>query len=156
VPPRIADGAFGPIQRLMVGDLSPYGVPRAERGVYTRASEDDAIPILDVGLIDALKRRQVAVVGALLGFEGRDVILAGHERVQPDAVIVATGYRRGLEPLVGHLGVLGEHGRPVVHGGKTHPAAPGLYFTGYTNPVSGMFREMAIDAKRIARAIAAP
>jgi putative flavoprotein involved in K+ transport len=156
VPPRIADAAFGPIQRLMVGDLSPYGVPRAERGVYTRAKEDDAIPILDVGLIDALKRRQVEVVGALLGFEGRDVILAGHERVQPDAVIVATGYRRGLEPLVGHLGVLGEHGRPIVHGGETHPAAPGLYFTGYTNPVSGMFREMAIDAKRIARAIAAP
>jgi putative flavoprotein involved in K+ transport len=155
VPPRFADRVLGPIQRLMVGDLSPFGIPRPKRGVYTRAKEDDVIPILDVGLIDALKNRQVEVVGALLGFEGRDAILAGHERVQPDAVVVATGYRRALEPLVGHLGVLGEHGRPVVNGGRCHPAAPGLYFTGYTNPVSGMFREMAIDAKRIARAIAA-
>jgi putative flavoprotein involved in K+ transport len=67
-------------------------------------------------------------------------------------VIAATGYRQGLEPLVGHLGVLDGRGRPVVHGARTPPGAPGLYFTGFTNPISGMFREMAIDARRIARA----
>jgi putative flavoprotein involved in K+ transport len=96
----------------------------------------------------------VEIVGALLGFDGPDVVLAGHERIRPDAVIVATGYRRGLEPLVGGLGVLGPNGKPVVHGARTHPDAPGLYFTGYTNPISGMFRELKIDARRIARAIA--
>jgi putative flavoprotein involved in K+ transport len=154
VPPRIADRILGPVQRMMVGDLSGYGVPRPERGVYTRAKEDDVIPILDVGLIDALKAQQVEVVGALLGFDGRDAVLAGHERIQPDAVIVATGYRRGLDSLLGELGVLGPNGRPLVHGGATHPAAPGMYFIGFTNPVSGNFREMAIDARRIARAIA--
>jgi putative flavoprotein involved in K+ transport len=154
VPPRIADMALGPFQRMMVGDLTRYGMPRPTRGLYTRVAEDDVIPILDVGLIDALKRGQVEVVGALLGFEGRDAILAGRERIQPDAVIVATGYRRGLDPLVGHLGLLDAGGRPVVHGARTDPEAPGLYFTGYTNPISGMFREMAIDARRIARAVA--
>jgi putative flavoprotein involved in K+ transport len=154
VPPRIADMALGPFQRMMVGDLTRYGMPRPTRGLYTRVAEDDVIPILDVGLIDALKRGQVEVVGALLGFEGRDAILAGRERIQPDAVIVATGYRRGLDPLVGHLGLLDAGGRPVVHGARTDPEAPGLYFTGYTNPISGMFREMAIDARRIATAVA--
>jgi hypothetical protein len=69
-------------------------------------------------------------------------------------VIAATGYRRNLEPLVGHLGVLNAAGRPSVHGTATHPAAPNLWFTGFTNPVSGMFREMGIDARRIARAVA--
>ena len=34
-----------------------------------------------------------------------------------------------------------------------HPNAPNVYFTGYTNPVSGMFREFGIDARRIARAL---
>jgi putative flavoprotein involved in K+ transport len=68
-------------------------------------------------------------------------------------VVVAAGYRRGLEPLVGHLGVLAETGRPSVHGPRTAPHAPGLHFIGYTNPVSGMFREMNIDARRIARSI---
>jgi putative flavoprotein involved in K+ transport len=82
------------------------------------------------------------------------VLLAGGERVQPEVVIVATGWRRALEPLVGHLGVLGDDGRPRAHGAQTPPEAPGLYFTGFVNPVSGMFRELGIDAKRIAKAIA--
>jgi putative flavoprotein involved in K+ transport len=41
-----------------------------------------------------------------------------------------------------------------VHGGQAHPAAPGLYFTGFTNPISGMFRELRLDARKIARAVA--
>jgi hypothetical protein len=40
-----------------------------------------------------------------------------------------------------------------VRGGATAPEAPDLWFTGYTNPISGMFRELGIDARRIARAV---
>ena len=36
----------------------------------------------------------------------------------PEVVVVAAGYRSGLEPLVGHLGVLRGDGRPVVRGAK--------------------------------------
>jgi len=82
------------------------------------------------------------------------VVLADGARIEPDAVIAATGYRRGLEPLVGHLGVLGTNGRPLVQRHRTHPDAPRLYFLGYTNPVSGMFLEIGIDARLIARAVA--
>ena len=81
-------------------------------------------------------------------------MLAGREHIRPEVVIVATGYRRALEPLVGDLGVLGPKGRPTVHGGRTHPTAPDMYFTGFMNPISGMFREFKIDARRIGRAIA--
>ena len=51
-------------------------------------------------------------------------------------------------------GVLGANGKPTVSGAATHPNAPGLYFTGFTNPISGMFRELKIDARRIGRAAA--
>jgi hypothetical protein len=148
------DGFARTARRLTIGDLSQYGLPMPERGVYTRVIEDDVIPIIDVGLIDGVKKRQIEIVGALLAFEGRDVVLAGRERIRPEAVIVATGYRRGLEELVGPLGVLDSRGKPVVNGARTAPGAPDLYFTGYTNPISGMFRELAIDARRIARQIA--
>jgi putative flavoprotein involved in K+ transport len=154
LPPRFVDAFARTARRLTIGDLTKYGLPMPERGVYTRVIEDDVIPIIDVGLIDCVKKRQVEIVGALLGFEGRDVVLAGRERIRPEAVIVATGWRRGLESLVGGLGVLDERGKPVVNGPRTAPGAPGLYFTGYTNPISGMFRELAIDARRIARAVA--
>ena len=154
MPPKLVDALLGPVQRLTVGDLSAHGIPRPERGVYTRMREDGRVPIIDVGLIEALRRRQVEVVGGVLGFDGDDVVLAGRARVAPDAVILATGFRRGLERLVGHLGVLDESGRPLVRGARTHPDAPGVYFTGYTDPISGMFRELAIDARRIGRAVA--
>jgi putative flavoprotein involved in K+ transport len=65
-------------------------------------------------------------------------------------VIAATGYRRDLEPLVGHLAVLGPAGRPLVHGGATHPNAPGLHFIGFTNPISGNLRELGFQAREIA------
>jgi putative flavoprotein involved in K+ transport len=154
LPPRFVDAIARVARRVTIGDLSAFGLPLPERGVYTRVIEDDVIPIIDVGLIDCVKKDQVEIVGALLGFEGPEVVLAGRERIRPEVVIVATGYRRGLESLVGDLGVLDSRGKPVVNGARTPPGAPGLYFTGYTNPISGMFRELNIDARRIARAIA--
>jgi putative flavoprotein involved in K+ transport len=155
VPTRIGDPIAAAVARFTVGDLTPYGIGKPPRGLYSRAVEEHQIPIIDVGLIDLLKDGRVEIVGAVEGFDGGRVLLAGDESIAPHAVIVATGWQRALEPLVGHLGVLAEHGRPTVHGAETPPQAPGLYFTGFVNPVSGMFRELGIDAKRIARAIAA-
>jgi putative flavoprotein involved in K+ transport len=154
LPPPVVDRLIRAVQRLSVPDLSTYGLPRPADGVYTRIVRDDQIPVLDVGLVAAVRARQVEVVGAVEGFEGADVLLAGGRRATPDAVIVAAGYRRGLEPLVGHLGVLRPDGRPRVHGPRSDVRAPGMWFTGYTNPISGMLRELAIDGRRIARAVA--
>ena len=154
LPPKVVDRVIRAVQRQVIPDLSEHGLPWPERGVYTRIVEDDVIPIIDVGLIGAVQRGEVEIVSGLVGFEGPAALLADGSRLEPDAVIVATGYRRGLEPLVGHLGVLGENGRPLVHGPETAPAAPGLHFIGYTNPISGMFREINIDARRIAWAVA--
>jgi putative flavoprotein involved in K+ transport len=154
LPPRAVDAVARTTQRVTVGDLSPYGMPPPPRGVYTRLREDDVIPILDVGLIAMLRRRRVTPTAAVAEFDGPEVRLADGIRLRPDAVIAATGYERGLEPLVGHLGILGPHGRPVVHGPKTDSRAPDLHFIGYTNPISGNLREIGIDARRLARAVA--
>ena len=44
-------------------------------------------------------------------------------------MIAATGFRPGLEPVLGHLGVLDTDGAPRVSGEVE--AAPGLRFVGY-------------------------
>jgi putative flavoprotein involved in K+ transport len=153
LPPAVVDPIAGFVQRIAVGDLTPYGLARAPRGTYTRAREGQ-IPILDVGFIDALKAKRVGIVAAVRGFERRDVILEDGSRIQPDAVIAATGFARALESLVGHLGILDGRGAPVVHGPATDPRAPALYFIGFSNPISGNLREIGIDARKIARAVA--
>ncbi|MEU6069174.1 NAD(P)/FAD-dependent oxidoreductase [Streptomyces sp. NPDC047082] len=153
LPVGLVDRLARPMARLSVPDLSVHGLPRPDTGLYSRAKEG-AVPVLDVGLIDAVRKGRVEVVAAVEAFEDGKVVLADGSRLSPDAVVAATGYVRGLEGLVGHLDVLDGRGRPVVHGGATPKNAPGLYFTGFTNPISGMFREMAIDAEKIAKAVA--
>ncbi|MFI5854849.1 flavin-containing monooxygenase [Streptomyces parvulus] len=153
LPAGLVDRMARPLARISVPDLSAQGLPRPDTGLLTRAAEG-AVPVQDVGLIDAVRTGRVEVVAAVDGFEDGKVLLADGTRLAPDAVIAATGYLRGLEGLVGHLDVLDDRGRPVVRGGSAPAGAPGLYFTGFTNPISGMLRELSLDAGRIARAVA--
>lgn len=114
---------------------------------------EGAIPVQDVGLIAAVRKGRVEPVAAVESFDDSKVVLADGSRISPEVVIAATGYSRALEGLVGHLGVLDERGRPVVRGARTSDRAPDLYFTGFTNPISGMLRELSRDAERIAKAV---
>jgi cation diffusion facilitator CzcD-associated flavoprotein CzcO len=153
LPPVVFDRIAAQVRKADIGDLSAYGLRTPTDGLYERILRDDSIPMIDVGFIDALKAGRIVVTPAVEGFAGDYVCLADGSRRRADVVIAATGYRRALEPLVGHLGVLADDGRPRVRGGATDPAAPRMWFTGFTNPISGMFRELGIDAKRIARAV---
>ncbi|MEU9029964.1 NAD(P)/FAD-dependent oxidoreductase [Streptomyces sp. NPDC048383] len=152
LPVRLVDRLGAIVTRLSVPDLSAYGLPRPTTGLYSRVREG-AIPVQDVGLIDAVRGGRVEPVAAVVSFDGAEVVLADGARITPDAVVAATGYRRALEDLVGHLDVLDGRGRPLVHGGRSPQGAPDLYFTGYTNPISGMLRELALDAEKIAKSL---
>jgi putative flavoprotein involved in K+ transport len=156
LPPAFVDGLVRVIQRLTIGDLRPFGLPRPPRGAFTSVLRDGQIPIIDVGLVEQVKKGRIEIVPAVERFDGAEVVLAGGARWRPSAVVAATGYRRGLEPLIGPLGLLDERGLPVVHGAATHTSAPGLYFLGYTNPVSGNLRELGRDAVAIARVLQKP
>ncbi|MFF0450176.1 flavin-containing monooxygenase [Streptomyces sp. NPDC004609] len=154
LPAAVVDRLAGLLTRVSVPDLTAHGLPRPDTGLYSRVKEG-AVPVQDVGLIHAVRTGKVEPVAALAAFEADKAVLADGTRLSPDVVIAATGYRRALEGMIGHLGVLDANGKPLAHGRRTPAQAPGLYFTGFTNPVSGMLRELAIDARRIAKALAA-
>ncbi|MEP6640768.1 MAG: NAD(P)/FAD-dependent oxidoreductase, partial [Gaiellales bacterium] len=121
--------------------------------VFGRHRREGALPILDFGFVVRLREGAFRVVPGVEGFAGGRVVLEGERAVPADAVIAATGYRPALEPLVGHLGVLDPHGDPRVHGAGADPAAPGLHFTGFRNPITGALRELRSEATAIARAV---
>ena len=151
-PTRFADAfaRFG--SRQDFGDLNEYGLPVPEEGLMTRFRRDGTVPsIVDSEVIDAIKEGAVEVVGAVESLDSTGVALADGSRVEPDAIICATGYRRALEPLVGHLGVLDYRGRPAIAAPK--PAAAGLRFVGYTSR-PGALGFMSRQAKRSAKAVA--
>jgi putative flavoprotein involved in K+ transport len=152
LPPGWVDPISKAQRRLSIPDLAPYGLPRPEQGVRTSFITTGTTPVLDVGIVDAVRRQLVEVVAAVEAFDGEDVLLADGSRYAPDAVIAATGFRAGLDELVGHLGVLAPSGLPVATDGE--PALPGLWFVGFRPTLGGQLREGSIAARKVAAAVA--
>jgi putative flavoprotein involved in K+ transport len=153
LPPDWVDPITKAQRRISIPDLSAQGLPRPEHGVRTAFIATGTTPILDVGIVEAIRRGRVEVVGAVEGFDGGDVLLAGGSRIAPDAVIAATGFRAGLKALVGHLGVLGPRGLPVKTDGE--PVLPGLWFVGFVPTLGGQLREGSIAARKVAESVVA-
>jgi hypothetical protein len=153
-PVWLADPLNRLLQRRFVGDLTRYGLPAAPQGVVPQQRATGVTPTIDVGLIEALKAGRVTPVAALERFEGGKAVLADGTHLEPDVVIAAIGYTSGLDPVVGHLGVLDDRGRPSITGARTSPSAPGLRFVGVSNPLKGLLFQISLDARAAARAIA--
>jgi putative flavoprotein involved in K+ transport len=155
-PARSADLVGRFIQWQVYGNVSRYGVPRAPVGFMTRFRRAGVNPAVDDGFIAALKSGQARVVGEVERLIRDGAVLVGGKELPVDAVICATGYRRGLERLVGHLDVLDDRGVPrFSEGAPCDPGAPGLYFAGFRVALSGSIRLSGKHARRIAKAISA-
>jgi putative flavoprotein involved in K+ transport len=152
LPAALVDPVARLQRRLTIPDLTRYGIPLPQDGLMTRVRRVGEVPLQDVGFVGAVRGGAVTPVAAVTAFDGDQVLLADGSAVAAQAVIAATGYRRGLGTMVGRLGVLDEGGLPRVHGGA--PAAPGLFFLGYTVSLRGMLRDIAADARRVAPAVA--
>src|SRR3954452_22742759 len=140
-------------RKVAIPDLSDRGLPRPPHGVRTAFITTGTTPILDVGIVAAVKSGRVEVVPAVDGLDGDDVLLADGSRIQPEVVIAATGFRAGLDGLAGHLDVLGPRGLARQTGGE--PVRPGLWFVGFTPTLGGQLREGSIAARKVAAALAA-
>jgi cation diffusion facilitator CzcD-associated flavoprotein CzcO len=152
LPPRFGDAVTRFGRRQDLGDLTEYGLPVPEEGVMSRLRRTGQAPaIVDAEVIDSIKEGRIEVVPGVESLDESGVGLARGSRVEPDAVICATGYNRTLGQLVGHLGVVDESGMPRERG-RT-PAAPGLRFIGYV-PRPGGLGYMGKEARRAAREIA--
>jgi putative flavoprotein involved in K+ transport len=154
LPASLVDPMNKRLQRLTMPDLSRFGLPRPTVGLKAQFRRTAVVPVIDVGLVAQVQAGRVEVVRAVESFTTRSVVLAGGRAVDPDVVIAATGYRRGLEDMVGHLGVLDGDGVPLVHAARTHPAGPGLHFIGMLPTMAGMLFQISRDARSVARQIA--
>jgi hypothetical protein len=151
-PIRLADAIARFGRRMAVGDLSEFGLPIPEEGIFARSARLGVAPaILDEEVIAAIRDRSIEIICGVESLNLRTVTLANTTRISPDAIVCATGFRRGLTALVGHLGVLDERGRPIATGEV--PAAPGLRFIGFV-PRAAQIGYAAKQARHAAKAIA--
>lgn len=150
VPTPLADRISRLIRRFWVGDLSRWGLPIPEEDFYSYVSRTGGGPVV-VGrdVIRAIRQGRIEIVPAVENADGTTVTLRDGSTLTPDAIIAATGYTTGLEPVAGHLGVLDPRGLPRAWGGPE--AAPGLRFSGYIANINNMYNEGRRVAEEISR-----
>lgn len=151
VPPKLADVIGGLGRRLCFGDLTEFGLPTPAEGPFVRGARVGKAPaIVDKEVVDAIRARRFDVVSGVASIHGATVELTNGNQLQPDVIICATGYRRGLESMVGHLDVLDADGIPVSC--NEVAAAPGLRFIGFLSR-PGLIGYVAAKSKRVAKSI---
>ncbi len=153
MPAPLADRALKDIERLAFGNLARLGLPQHPQGGATRLRKGGITPAVDDGFIAALKAGRIHLHPAVDRFDAADVVMVDGSRVEADIVIAATGYRTGLEPMLGHLNVLDGKGAPLVNGAEGADRCPGLWFIGMRPSLGGFFRAARKDGQAIARQI---
>jgi cation diffusion facilitator CzcD-associated flavoprotein CzcO len=152
LPPRIADKIARFARLRAIGDLTELGLPTPDEGPFTRLRRRGVAPaIIDTDVVDAIRDGRIEVVKTPQSLHGNTVSMLGGIQLQPDAIICATGYLRGLSSLVGRLGVLDEDGAPCARNGET--AVDGLWFIGYL-PRPSLIGYVAKRSRRMAKDIA--
>ena len=154
-PERLMNPMSAVLRRFTVPDLADFGLPAPPGDGFTQFLRTRTVPILDHGFVSAVRSRRIRVVPPIERFDGGAVHLHGGTIVRPDAIVSATGYRPDLESLVGHLGVLDDHGRPRARGAHTVRHAPGLHFVGFDPTLSGLLRDIGMEARAVGRALSA-
>jgi putative flavoprotein involved in K+ transport len=153
LPPIVLDRSTRVVTRMIYGDLSHHGLSVRPDGVHT-ASRLQRAPVIDTGFVRLVKQGTIEVVAAVESVSGTSMVLNDGSELEPDTVILAVGYETGLVPLVSHLGVLDDAGRPLAHAPHSPVGAPGLFFIGYSIRLGGPLFDFSGESRRTARAIA--
>jgi indole-3-pyruvate monooxygenase len=149
LPVSVLDRIGQLMSRAAFGDLARYGLPAAAMGPVSSIIQRGRIPIIDVGTVDAIKQGRIAVKPGVARLTRRGAAFADGTDAPSDAVILATGYRTGLDEIVRVPGVLDERARPIGWAPRR-----GLYFIGLENVATGLLREIGLQAEALARDVA--
>jgi len=153
MPSKLADAINAPILRAVIGDIKKYGLRKLPYGPVTQIRNDVHIPLIDVGTIQLIKDGHLTVYAGIKEFMREGVIFMDGKQAGFDAVILATGYRPRVDTFLKvDSNIFDQDGTPLSSGRET--SISGLYFCGYYVAPTGMFREIAIEARRITASIA--
>jgi indole-3-pyruvate monooxygenase len=137
------------VSRLAFGDLAAYGFGKPSFGPMTSIEVHRRIPLLDVGMVARVKDGSMPLRPDIARFTPHGVVFADGKEEKFDAVVLATGYRTGLEDLLQIPGVLDDQGYPRTD----HDEEKGLYFIGFANVGTGLLREIGLQAQAITRSL---
>lgn len=132
IPFGIGDWLGTQIRKVIIGDLTKYGVPLSTVHPTVQLRETGKTPVIDLGTVQHIKDGKIKVVGDFNEFYEKGVVLKSGEQKEFDSIILATGYRAKVEDFIKNVdGLLDKNNYPKeVIGTGAHQ---GLYFIGFDN-----------------------
>jgi thioredoxin reductase len=151
MPVWMADAMNAPILRMVMGDITKYGLRKLPYGPATQIQNDKHIPLIDVGTIKLIKQGCITVHSGVEEFTENSIKFTDGKEAGFDAVVLATGYRPRVNAFLNEPTTHDENGTPFSTGREA--SVPGLYFCGYYVSPTGMLREIAKEARQISSEI---
>jgi len=143
-PQRVNDALFPVILDLVLGRLDRYGLTRPKQGLLQQIALASRIPVIDVGTLGKIREGAIKVAPDIAEISERGAHFVDGRQGEFDAILFATGYRPGyarfLEPGI----------EPGPSGVNARASDLGLYLVGFHNAVTGLLREIGIEAQAIA------
>ena len=140
------------VQKQTVGDLSAYGI-RTPDYAPSAGIRRGHIPVLDVGTIEQIKAGAIEVKSDIQRFTSHGVAFVDGTRLEVDAVVLATGYRARVGEFIPELqDAFNERGCTEQ---LWYHQWPGLYFLGFSVPLTGILRGIKLESKKIVKHIVA-
>jgi indole-3-pyruvate monooxygenase len=152
LPPRLADWISAPLIRGVLGDVARLGLQRMPYGPIAQIVMDGKAPVLDIGIVRLIREGRVRVFSGVDRIGGAAVHFADGRSEVFDAIVAGIGYGRNCSQIVEVEGRRFDDLR-VSTARQRSFGEDGLYFCGYWVSPTGQIREIARDAKRIARDI---
>lgn len=152
LPPRIADAISAPLMKWLVGDIKKLGLKKLPYGPLEEIRKDGKIPLLDIGTIQLIRDGHLNIYDDIEFVKEKTIFFKDGKQGNFDAIIAGIGYYRDYAEIVDIDKRRFEDLDRCVDQQKFF-GEDGLYFCGYWISPNGQFREIALDAKKIARDI---
>lgn len=153
LPPRLSDRLNAPLIRALIGDIGKLGLQKLPYGPIEQIRVHRKIPLLDIGTLALMRAGKIGVFPDIQRVEERTVYFVDGRADDFDAIILATGYERGLERIVTLTPErLRDLAEPVA--ARRLEGQDGYYFCGSFVSPRGMLHEIGIEAEFIADRLA--
>jgi hypothetical protein len=134
--------------RIVVGRPDQFGLPRPDHKLL------ESHPIVNSQILQSLGQGDIHPKADLQELRGREVLFKDRTTELIDLIVYATGYRVSF-PFLAPQHLNSTDGRPNFYLHVFHPTCDDLFIVGMIQPDSGVWRLMDLQARAVARYIAA-
>ena len=149
IPFGIGDWLGTQIRKVIIGDLTKYGVPLSKKHPVVQLRETGKTPVIDLGTVKHIKEGKIKIIQKINEFYSDGVVLENGEKREFDSIILATGYRAKIEDFIENVeGLLDEYQVPKQPIGEG--SQKGLYFVGFDNyKLGGILGTIFTDSETV-------